>query len=194
MGIVDYGQTYKALLNSPDECGDVGLIEFDDECFLAALIDGLGHGVYARQAALLAKEYIHENISAPLNILISGMHEHIKGTRGAVAAIIRIDLESGCLLYSGIGNISAKLLKNEIIKLVPKDGVVGYIMSTPVQKEYKISKGEILILHSDGIKGHFSEDNIRKWKDTPAQQIAEDILRDYSVTGDDASCIVLKYS
>ena len=194
MGSVEFGEAYHALLNDPSECGDVGFIKYFDGYCLAGLIDGLGHGRAARQAALLAKDYVFENHRLSPAELIKGIHEYIKATRGAVAAVCLLDMDSGRLVYSGMGNIAVKLIGNDTATFVPKDGVIGYTISTPVEKEFTMAMGDILLFHSDGVKLRLEQDDREEWRKISARQIAQEIVSKYRIASDDASCMILKYS
>lgn len=190
---IDYGFKYSALLLSKSECGDVGLIKQLDNDILVALIDGLGHGAEARRVASLAKEYINKNDNIPLNQMIKGMHNYLKGTRGLVVAILKLHIQSGDFTFCGIGNITCKVLGSNPKTLLSRDGVVGYTIATPITKNSKLEIGDILILHSDGISSHFDINIKDKWSFFLAQEIAEDMITKYRNTNDDASCIVLRY-
>ncbi len=190
---IDSGQAYRALLNDPSECGDVGLVERFDQTYLIALIDGLGHGSLARHAALLARDYIVQNHSLPVADIMRGMHKHLAGSRGGVAAICTLDIPSGQLTYVGIGNITTRLINSDYIKLVPKDGVIGFSMGTPVAHTYKMSPNGLLLMFSDGVRGHFVNENKWEWRGRSAQDIADEVIQVYSTSTDDASCLVIRY-
>jgi len=189
---IDFGQEYRALNLSIDQCGDVGYINKKSNCWIFALIDGLGHGPLAREAALIAKQYIITHETEQLDNMILGIHEKTKNSRGSVIAICRINLVEGKISYTGIGNISVKRVTNKTTTYVPKDGVIGYIISRPVVHEDTIYNGDVIIMNSDGIKGYFEKEVCEKWKRKTAQNIAQEIINEYNTNQDDASCIVIK--
>ncbi|MBZ9633419.1 SpoIIE family protein phosphatase [Clostridium sp. FP1] len=193
MADIDLGMTYKALLCEESECGDIGIIkEYNNYCFLA-LIDILGHGSEAREVALYAKLYLENNYEKDSIDLMNGLHEHLKGTRGAVAAICNLNVLTGELSYVGIGNITVRIMGSRFTRLVPKDGVIGYIMAKPQKQILKLYEGDILLLHSDGIKEHFELFECAGLLKESAVDIAQGILKRFEKKQDDASCIVLKY-
>ena len=83
----------KRSLEGPEEaCGDGGVIvRTEDDCFVA-LIDVLGHGVEAHRVALQAEEFLANNAARELGDLITDLHAHLKGSRGAVVALCRLKL------------------------------------------------------------------------------------------------------
>ncbi len=190
---IEYSQAYYPLLLKKEECGDVGVIEKSDNVYTVALIDGLGHGKLARSAALLARRYIIDHKETPLDNLIKGMHIHLKGSRGVVVGICRVDTTTGKVEYCGMGNIKVKQLGDKSVSYVSKDGVVGYLISTPIVHVYQLIPRDILVLFSDGIQAHFGSDEKQRWRNQSAQSIVNDIMCNYKTSNDDASCIVIIY-
>ena len=193
MAEIDYGIRYKPLLNAMSECGDVGLIKCFDNYVIAMLVDGLGHGEKARHAAMLAIEYVRENYSTYLKEITINIHKLLMGTRGAVAAICLLDLDNGKLKYTGIGNISVRIIGDTHRRLVSQDGVLGHNIPTPRENETDFHKKQVLIMYSDGVRDHFEISNILKWNNFSAQQIADEIVSKYKKINDDSSCVVLQY-
>ena len=175
-----------------DVCGDTGLIKPMDKGIFLALIDGLGHGPEADEIARQARSYLeHAYRKASLVEVMLGLHQNLVRTRGAVAALCRINTASGELNYVGVGNISAKLYAPNPITFVPREGIVGDIMSSPREETLILSPGTVLILHSDGLPAHvdFSE---ALSSGRSARAIAEGLLLEYGKDDDDGSCIVVK--
>ena len=183
----------RALTGFEDECGDTGVImEYDDKCFFA-LVDGLGHGKEACEAATLAESYILEDCSRDLVDMMKGLHSHLGKSRGAVAVLCRLDIPTGVLQYVGIGNISVRVFGERDYRLVSRDGIIGYMISRPRQQEERLYPGDILLLSSDGIREHFHPYEAPGLLTGSAQKIAAEILDKFGKGNDDASCIVLRY-
>ncbi|WP_148863838.1 SpoIIE family protein phosphatase [Marinobacter fonticola] len=177
----------------PGVCGDAGLINAVDEDLFIALIDGLGHGQAAHDVASRAKKYLSQAYRK-LNLVdvMQGLHEHLRRSLGAVVALCRIDASTGMLQYVGVGNISVKIYAPNPITFVPRDGIVGYIMSRPREETLILSPGTVLVLHSDGLPAHLDLSEALRPDESSAQQMAERLLRDYGKEDDDGSCIVVK--
>lgn len=193
MGRLDYAVAMRALLMDLSECGDIGFVrEYDNKCFLA-LVDVLGHGSEARKVAIRAAEYLEENYGENLMCILNGLHEHLKGTRGAVVSLCHFDSYSARLKHVGIGNISVRIFGGIPIRLVSKDGIVGYGTIRPQVQELTLRRGEILLMHSDGIKEHFDVIECTDLLGETAESIAFGIMNRFGKRSDDSSCVVLKY-
>lgn len=193
MSRVDHCLLTRSLTGLEDECGDVGLFtEYEGGCFFA-LIDGVGHGKAAREAATLAKEYLLEDCRRDLVEMMNGLHSRLKGSRGAVAVLCRLDFPDGLLHYVGAGNISVRIFGARDYRLVSRDGIIGYMMASPREGEERLQPGDLLILSSDGIREHFDPCEFPGLLTGSACKIAADILGGFGKGNDDASCMVLRY-
>lgn len=190
---VDLGMCFKALLGSKEECGDIAVVKkYEDQCFIA-LIDVLGHGQEARKVALLSKKYLENNCKEDLVDIMNGFHCHLKGTRGAVAAICHLNVFTGELIYVGVGNISTRVFGIKNMRFIPKDGIIGYIMTNPKKHIIKLYPGDTVLIHSDGIKEHFDIFQCPGLLRKNAKSIAQEIMQRFGKENDDISCVVLKY-
>jgi len=160
---------------------------------LLALVDVLGHGREAHDVALTAQAYLEDNCRQEPVEIMQGLHSRLKGTRGAVAAICRLDTATGELIYVGMGNIVVRVLGPRAVRFVARDGVVGYMMSTVKKQAVKLLAGDILVMYSDGIKEHFELAGRPDMLSGSAESIANALLEQFWKQNDDASCIVLKY-
>ncbi|HTL10726.1 MAG TPA: ATP-binding protein [Chitinophagaceae bacterium] len=135
-------------------CGDAWSARVQGKKTKIALIDGLGHGAPAHAASSLAVEKLdHYSRLSPVEEL-QALHNELKKTRGAVVTIAHIDHGNNQLLYSGVGNISMKLLTPAIAKgCFSYNGIVGHIMPGFLNNQSFIcnEKTDVLIMHSDGI-------------------------------------------
>ena len=193
MSSVDCHLVKRALTLRVDECGDTGVIKvFDGRCFVA-LVDALGHGREAHKIALIAQGYLEQNCRKELVDVMEGLHECLKGTRGAVAAICCLDTETGELIYVGMGNITVRVLGPRAFRFVSRDGIVGYMMSTVREQTSELVVGDVLVMHSDGIKEHFELSECPGILTGTAKSIATGLLRQFGKENDDASCLVLRY-
>jgi negative regulator of sigma-B (phosphoserine phosphatase) len=193
LAAVDYYLVKRGMTGWDDECGDTGLVrEIGDRCFLA-LIDALGHGKEAHETALLAEHYLSANCGRDLVEVMQGLHMHLKGTRGVVAACCMLNQRSGNLRYVGVGNITSKIYGDHPYHFVPQDGIVGYKMASPTEQQRRLHHGDILLLSSDGIREHFDIYDFPGLLSGSARQIATAIMDNLGKANDDASCLVLRY-
>jgi hypothetical protein len=193
MGRVECHYVFRALLGPAHECGDIGIVrEYGNHCFLG-LIDALGHGKSAYEVACRACEYLDANYREDLVATMQGLHGHLKGTKGGVAALCRLDTDSGDLCHVGVGNITVKIMGPRATSFVPRDGVIGYIIPTPTEQCHRLQPGDTLVMYSDGIKEHFNPLDYAGLFSGSAETIATGLLRQLGKKDDDASCIALRY-
>jgi negative regulator of sigma-B (phosphoserine phosphatase) len=183
----------KVPLLSEKECGDAGLVkEFDHKIF-AAVVDVLGHGKNAYRLALVIEKFLDDHYRENLTGIMQDLHGHIKGSVGAAAVLCLLDLDSGQLEYTGIGNLTIRIFGKNNQRLVPGDGIIGYIMSTPKEGMVTLVPGDILLVHSDGIQTHFETADYPGIYSQTAGEIAAGIMNRFNKGIDDAICLVLKY-
>ena len=175
------------------ECGDSEIVIQKDSQCLIALIDALGHGPKAYQVACQANGIIKNHLNDNIDSIIKKLHNQLKGTNGAVAAICRLDIKTGEISYTGVGNISVKILRNNPHTFVPKDGVIGYRLPTPKIETQKLKPGDLLFLCSDGLRTTYSFNNIIPILKADVSEITRYFMDKFGKQDDDASCICLRY-
>ncbi len=182
----------RAFAVDPPECGDIGVIKASDDRVLLGLVDALGHGHDAYEVAHLARDHIEAHFREDPLVLMQGLHERLKGTKGAVAALCLVNLATGELVHVGIGNITVRMMGSNPFAFVPRDGVLGYRIPSLRTQARTVFPGDILVMHSDGIREHFSPLDHAGLLDGSAETIAGRLLEHYRKRDDDASCIILR--
>jgi anti-sigma regulatory factor (Ser/Thr protein kinase) len=172
------------------ECGDSWRLATEGDITAALVVDGLGHGPLAAQAAQCSTRTFGETPFDAPKLLIERMHRSLAGTRGAAAACVLIDAQ-GQLSYAGVGNISASLISFEKSQgLASHNGTLGLRMPRLQQFEYQRSHGTMVVMHSDGISARWDmarkEDLLRRHPAT----VAAVLYRDHARGRDDATVLV----
>lgn len=130
--------------------GDAWSISNDGRSF--CVVDGLGHGMLAADAAKAAIEIFHKHHGASPGSTLERMHAALKATRGAAAAVTRINPEAGTLNFAGIGNISCVLLgEGKSQSLVSHNGTLGHQLRRVQEFSYPYKRRDLLLMHSDGL-------------------------------------------
>lgn len=115
------------------------------------MVDGLGHGVLAHEAAQAACSAF---VQAPFDgqlAQIDRLHKAMAGGRGGAVALARVQLKSHAMSYLGIGNIAGSVASDEGSRgMASMPGIVGGAFRKP-QVFQSVVSGGILILHSDGL-------------------------------------------
>jgi anti-sigma regulatory factor (Ser/Thr protein kinase) len=156
-------------------------------------VDGLGHGPEAAAAAQEAVRIFEVNsMRSPGEILIR-VHEALKKTRGAAAAIAEISPLPGTLVYAGVGNISGVVLSKAVGRnMVSHNGTLGHIM--PRVQEFKVDwpRDGILIMHSDGLQTRWDLSTYPGLLARKPALIGGILFRDFHRLRDDGSVAVVK--
>lgn len=178
-------------------CGDAWTFHRHPERTVALLVDGLGHGWEASQAAEEAigafkKSMQAATLSGPGAILQS-LHDALRKTRGAVAAVAEIRPREKALIFAGIGNISAVLLSGGASRsLVSHNGTLGLAISRIQEFRLDWPSDAVLVLHSDGLLSRWDLDAYAGLVVRHPALIGGALLRDFRRQRDDASVVVVK--
>jgi hypothetical protein len=160
---------------------------------LAMVVDGLGHGPLAKEAADEAEAVFKENIRLSPARMVEAMHHALRHTRGAAVAIAEISPSKRMVTFAGVGNISGLILAPEGNKsMVSYNGTAGGEITRIREFIYPWPDGATLIMHSDGIKSHWSLEDYPGLIRKHPSLIAGVLWRDYSRGNDDATVLVAK--
>ena len=177
-----YGEKYN---------GDNYFLQHFEDKVIAAVIDGLGHGQAASEASTIARLHLVENYKKPLDVIIHGIHERLKGTRGVVISIALIDHKEGVLEYIGIGNVLTKIFNSTTtINPLKYAGFLGYKLRNFRVIRYPWIKGNIIIMTSDGISERYDINKYPNFFKMHPIVIANAILKECGKTYDDATILV----
>ncbi len=143
------------------ESGDLYIVKELPEKVLIGVVDGMGHGHEAALAAKVAIDTVKENSELSIIELIKLSHEELKPTRGAVLALASINYIDETISWVSIGNVEGMLLRSdqdikpsyESIFMCP--GVLGYRLTQINASIVPISKGDLLIFSTDGIRNDY---------------------------------------
>lgn len=156
------------------------------------LIDGLGHGFEACEAANLAIKRFKELAGKPPEVVLKAIHQSLKGTRGAVGALAQIDHEHGKIHFCGLGNIAAVVEReNEHKHLTSLNGTLGYEARKFLEITEKWTPHSTLIMHSDGLSSKTFEDLYTICREVPAIAAAK-LYQKYSKGIDDSTILICK--
>jgi phosphoserine phosphatase RsbX len=161
---------------------------------LVALIDGLGHGSAACDAAVEAERVMLAAPYEAVDELMRRCHEKLKGTRGAVISLASFDAERAMMSWLGVGNVEALLVRAQsggVEAVAMKGGTVGYKLPTLNPRTVAIHPGDTLVLASDGIRHGFKAEVLNAR--TP-QQIADEVMSRWAKDSDDACVVVARYT
>lgn len=176
--------------------GDHYLVESAPPFMFFGVVDGLGHGAKAANAARVAVEAMRGFGADDLASVAKRCHQALIGTRGVVMTLASFDMEADTLTWLSVGNVTGLMMCADpsVIParqhLLLRGGVVGYRLPPLRTFTETLSRGDTLILATDGLRSSFLED-IPMGK--PAQQMADHLLLNHSRQTDDALVVVARY-
>jgi phosphoserine phosphatase RsbX len=178
------------------ESGDLYLVCPTFRGALVGVVDGLGHGAEAADAARIAVATLEEHANDGVIALIRRCHERLRHTRGAVMSLASLDKFENTVTWLGVGNVEGMLLHGrwddhphvETIFLRP--GVVGYRLPPLQAVVTAMMPGDLFILNTDGIRGDFAA---RFSPEDQPSRIAEYISSNFRKGDDDGLVLVLRY-
>jgi negative regulator of sigma-B (phosphoserine phosphatase) len=173
--------------------GDAYLIREEEEATLICLVDGLGSGESAAEAAQAAIRCVEVNSTLPLSDIMAECHQALKGTRGAVVALMRISFAESMITFVGVGNIGIRVRSTASIRPISKNGIVGYRLPRLREFTYPYTPGDLFVLHTDGISSRFTLDDAL-WTEgaQDVQTLADEIARIFGKENDDVTILVAR--
>lgn len=158
------------------------------------VVDGLGHGVGAAEAAHEALSIFFDHAERTPAELLQDMHDALKKTRGAAIAIAETDVHLGKLVLAGVGNIAASILslKKRARAMVSHNGTVGHAIFKIQEFAFPWESGDLLVMHSDGISSHWDVDHFPGLFNKHPAVVAGVIYAQASRGRDDATVLVAR--
>jgi negative regulator of sigma-B (phosphoserine phosphatase) len=183
-----------APMEGEERSGDVAVFCATASGAVACLIDGLGHGPEAADAAEACADVVRAHADDPPTELLDRCHEALVDSRGAVMTAAWFDLERYTVAWAGVGNVDARLVRpgpdpREDVALV-FGGVIGYRMPKVRVATRDLARGDVLVMITDGIDGAISP---ALAGGGAAQVMAERIFAMHGKGTDDALAVVIRY-
>ena len=156
------------------------------------LVDGLGHGLLAHDAATLAVDAFRSSAGGQPVDVMRGLHAPLRSSRGATAGVFSIDARARVLTHCGVGNIGAAVVTaDRSRKLVSLNGTVGREPVQFKQFDTEWDAGSVLVAHSDGLTTRWRLDEPGLAAKDPTL-IAAVLFRDYARELDDVTVVVAR--
>lgn len=172
-------------------CGDACLVKDVGADLLVCVVDGLGHGKDAAEAAAAALAVVDAaHDGDDLTGLITRVHESIKRTRGVVMTLAHVSDDG--VRWCGVGNVDAVVVRGAAggakDALVGRGGVVGYKIPPLRVQHTAFGAGDTLVLTTDGLAA--GADALVDGSDVAV--VAERALRGFARGDDDALVCVVR--
>ncbi|WP_028812863.1 SpoIIE family protein phosphatase [Streptomyces flavidovirens] len=173
-------------------CGDACAVVDTDEVRTAIVIDGLGHGPHAAEAAQTALRSFHAVVDRPLPHVLTAIHRSLRRTRGAAVGLLRLEPERA--EYCGVGNVRAVALSPHQVhhRLTGRPGVVGWNIPAPQSHYFPLDAGTTAVLHSDGIDSRWTHTPSRFLLRLPPSLLVGAVAHGHRSTRDDAAVLAAR--
>ena len=181
--------------NAPGESvsGDQWSMICREGVLYVMMVDALGHGVLAHDAARAAIQSFADNGVDHPGAFLHRVHETLRSRRGAAIAVARCDFNRGTLTYAGIGNVAGVIIRMDERQhgLVSHNGTVGAETITVKEFQYDWMPGEKLVMHTDGLRTRWILSERPGLAARHPAVIAAVLHRDFLRGRDDATVLVL---
>ena len=164
--------------------GDAVVVRHEHGSTLVAVIDGLGHGEAAALASARASAFLAAmSLGGELELGMQGLHEALRGTRGAAATVCL--LRGPTIVCCGVGNVELRCFGSKLPMLL-SPGVLG----ARVQK-FRMCRAELvvdsrLVLFSDGIS---QRSPLETMLHLSVEDLCEAVIREHRKPSDDATVV-----
>jgi anti-sigma regulatory factor (Ser/Thr protein kinase) len=176
-----------------DECGDSWIVaERSPGKWVIVMVDGLGHGRLAAEAAASAVDVARRGLDNSPERIIELAHAALRSTRGAAMAVALVDFTQQKVEYAGVGNTVAALLGEGTRRMISYDGTVGHGIRKIQQLSYPWPDGGILVMHSDGLSANWKLERYPGLLARDPAVIAAVLFRDNRRRNDDATVLVAR--
>ena len=197
LGPIEWAATSRPLPGQT-VCGDRAIaVDVNGTAALIGVLDGLGHGELAAEAADCGVQILGDARSEALDTLVQSCHRGLSNTRGVAMTLVHIDFQKDALSWVGVGNVAADLVAKHPAGVEVRSsarlagGIVGYrVPEVVVPQDFPIRPGDLLVITSDGIdENHLDDIDFA----APALAIAEQILDSHAKDNDDALVLTARH-
>ncbi len=174
-------------------CGDAWAAKQSGEEIWVVVVDGLGHGPEAHQAALEATRVFRETSGhRSTTDALEAMHGALRKTRGAAVAVAHIDPKASELRFAGVGNIAGTVLTSSSWKsMMSHNGILGHELRRIQEFTQPWTPGSKLVMNSDGL-GTWNLDRYPGLFMRHPSVMAGVLYRDYWRSRDDVTVLVVQ--
>lgn len=181
----------RVAMSEDEPCGDDWAILEHSSRTQILMVDGIGHGILAAQAAERATETFRKSpYQTPVDYLQS-IHGPLRSTRGGAVAVAEIDYTNGLVRYAGVGNIAGTIITDgKLRSMVSHNGTLGHELHRVQEFQYPWEAKSTMVLHSDGLMSRWKLDGYPGLESRHPAVIAAVLYRDYQRGRDDVTVLV----
>lgn len=176
------------------QSGDVSLVERRGDKLRLSVVDGLGHGPMAREAALRAIASLRDSMNLEVQDAVLRAHDLLGATRGATLGLIDLDLATRTIRGTTVGNVRVALFfgNGRVWSPCGTDAVLGHgrggshgRLDVRVE-QHPWPEAGILALFSDGLLNQLR----LPWQRGELFELSTQLFHTFSVANDDATLLL----
>jgi anti-sigma regulatory factor (Ser/Thr protein kinase) len=162
---------------------------------VVTVVDGIGHGPLARDAADRAVEAWRERAGLSPAAILDACEDELAGTRGVVMAVARLDEDLAAIEHAAVGNVTTRLDGHRRSRSLA--GSASTLGARGARKRVAVESGalddgEVLLMFTDGLTSRAGlSDEADLFREHPIV-IAQRLLADFGRTTDDALVLVAR--
>jgi phosphoserine phosphatase RsbX len=178
--------------------GDCACIGHTEAGVLVGVVDGLGHGVDAGEAAQRAGVVLEDpGTGMRVSEALRRCHVALRGTRGAVIALAAFPAQAADMEWLAVGNIEGILVRGRTGRpgremIVQRPGIVGHHMPPLRSSTLPVRAGDTLVFATDGVRREVAQAVSRRGTARLAGGVAA-LLEEFATGNDDALLLTARY-
>jgi anti-sigma regulatory factor (Ser/Thr protein kinase) len=173
--------------------GDAWLVRAEKDRAVLLVVDGLGHGPDAAAAASAARRAVWDHWHRNPAEAMQYVHDALRPTRGAAAAIALLKPGTEVGTYCGVGNIVCRVHAAGASRhLVSHNGTLGHQARRMQEFAFPFPRNALLMAHTDGIATRWSLADYPGLEGRAPALIAGTLFRDHERGRDDATVVALR--
>lgn len=177
-----------------EACGDEWAVISREGREYLLVVDGLGHGPLAAEAAAGAVAAFAASAVDEPGDIVAATSEAIRGTRGAAVAVARLDARPGKARFAGVGNVAGAIIARATARstsMVSMNGTAGHVVPRIQAFDYDWPEGAVVLMHSDGLDRRWDLVRHPGLASRHPALIAGVLYRDHRRERDDATILVV---
>jgi hypothetical protein len=178
--------------------GDRACVGHTEAGVLVGVVDGLGHGADAGEAAQQAGLVLEDPATGMgVSEALQRCHVALRGTRGAVIALAAFPADAADMEWLAVGNIEGILVRGRAGRpgremIVQRPGIVGHHMPPLRSATLPVRAGDTLVFATDGVRREVAQAVSSRGTARLAGGAAA-LLEEFATGNDDALLLTARY-
>lgn len=173
--------------------GDDVLVDRRGDHVLVLVVDGLGHGRQAHEAAVRAKRCLRAEWSIDPVANVQALHRELENTVGAAVGLAVFDVPSLTARYVGIGNTVMRQMGGPVGRVPSVEGTVGGRVRPPRAQRVQLQRRDTVLFYTDGVSDRFDVHDVPQVRYEPLPSVVRSIVERYGKSHDDATCVAVRF-